>query len=120
MNGINSYGPILKPQMTPMAIPTEEQRQQLREMITAKDRKHSHYFKDVSHLEEVDVYRVLELFGVTDQAIGHAAKKLLVAGLRGVKNKEKDIKEAIDTLNRWVQMREEDKKENKHDANPTA
>lgn len=117
---MQTHGPISKPPIQPMAIPTEEQRQQLREMIIAKDRRHSHYFKDVSHLEEVDVYRVLELFGVTDQAIGHAAKKLLVAGLRGVKNKEKDIKEAIDTLNRWVQMREEDKKEKKHDANPPA
>lgn len=67
-----------------------------------------HYHKDVAHLESVDVYRVLELFGVTDQALGHAIKKLLVAGGRGAKDTAKDIKEARDTLNRKLQMLEED------------
>lgn len=75
-------------------------------------RKHSHYFKDVSKLETVDVYRVLQLFGVTDQAIGHAVKKLLVAGGRGAgKDIGRDIQEAIDTLERWKEMGQEDKKE---------
>ena len=71
-------------------------------------REHSHYFKDVSHLAEVDVYRVLELFNVTDQAIGHAVKKLLCSGGRGVKDVAQDIKEARDTLTRWQEMRAED------------
>ena len=72
--------------------------------------KHSHYFKDVAHLNSVDVYRVLSLFGVTDQAIGHAVKKLLVAGGRGAgKSIDKDIQEAIDTLERWKAMRNEDR-----------
>lgn len=83
-------------------------------------KKHSHYFKDVRHLEEVDVYRVLDLFNVTNQAIGHAAKKLLVAGGRGVKDIEKDVQEAIDTLTRWQSMRKEDKKaESNNDPNRT-
>lgn len=71
-------------------------------------RKHAHYHKAVGHLESVDVYRVLGLFGVTDQALGHAIKKLLVAGNRGVKNIDKDVQEAIDTLQRWQEMRAED------------
>lgn len=70
--------------------------------------KHSHYFRDVAHLNTIDVYRVLELFNVTDQALGHAIKKLLVAGGRGHKNIDKDVGEAIDTLVRWQAMREED------------
>jgi len=70
-------------------------------------REHSHYFKPCPYAE-IDVYRVLELFGVTDQAIGHAIKKLLVAGGRGQKNIDKDVKEAIDTLKRWQEMRKED------------
>ncbi len=45
--------------------------------------KHPHYHKDVSNLKTIDVYRTLELFGVTDQALGHAIKKLLCAGQRG-------------------------------------
>jgi len=77
--------------------------------IKTKDKKHSHYFKDVSHLDTIDVYRVLDLFQVTDPAIAHAAKKLLVAGGRGAgKDINKDIAEAIDTLIRWQAMRAED------------
>ena len=71
-------------------------------------RKHAHYHKSVAHLSSVDVYRVLGLFGVTDQALGHAIKKLLVAGNRGVKDMDKDVQEAIDTLQRWQEMRAED------------
>jgi hypothetical protein len=70
--------------------------------------KHSHYHKDVSHLKSVDVYRVLQLFGVTDQCVGHAVKKLLCAGQRGSKGIMQDIQEAIDTLQRWQQMQAED------------
>lgn len=70
--------------------------------------KHAHYFKDVSNLSRVDVYRVLELFAVTDPCIQHAIKKLLVAGGRGAKSVDKDVQEAIDTLQRWQEMRKED------------
>lgn len=70
--------------------------------------KHSHYFKDVAHLETVDVYRVLELFEVVDPCLQHAIKKLLVAGERGHKDMGKDVQEAIDTLERWQAMRRED------------
>ena len=76
--------------------------------------KHSHYHKDVTHLKSIDVYRTLELFGVTDQALGHAIKKLLCAGKRGAgkrgagKTFEQDVREAVDTLNRRLQMLAED------------
>ena len=70
---------------------------------------HDHYFKDVSNLCRLDVYRVCTLFGVTDPCIAHAIKKLLVAGGRGAgKSQEKDIQEAIDSLYRWKEMRLED------------
>ena len=75
---------------------------------SGKERKHAHYHKSVAHLGTIDVYRVLDLFGVTDQALGHAIKKLLVAGNRGVKDMDKDVQEAIDTLQRWQEMRAED------------
>lgn len=70
-------------------------------------RAHEHYFKNVGHLDVVDVYRVLDLFEVTDQALGHAVKKLLVAGGRGVKNVHRDVQDAIDTLLRWQEMQRE-------------
>lgn len=74
----------------------------------AKISEYGHYFKDVSKYTHIDVYRVLELFGVTDPCVQHAVKKLLVAGGRGNKDMEKDIKEAIVSLQRWEQMRTED------------
>lgn len=70
--------------------------------------KYPHYFKDVSHLESIDVYRVLDLFNVTDPAIAHAVKKLLVTGKRGAKDQQTDLKEAIDSLQRKLEMLVED------------
>jgi len=70
--------------------------------------KHSHYKKPVAGLQFVDVYRVLALFGVTDPCIQHAVKKMLVAGGRGAKDISQDVQEAIDTLQRWQEMRVED------------
>ena len=62
-------------------------------------RVHNHYFKDVTKLQYIDVYRVLGLFSVTDPSIAHAVKKLLVAGGRGAgKSIDKDIQEAIDVM----------------------
>lgn len=72
-------------------------------------RKHSHYFKSVAGLTHIDVYRVLQLFNVSDPCIQHAVKKLLVAGGRGAgKDITRDIKEAIDSLVRWQEMRQEE------------
>ena len=70
--------------------------------------KHSHYFKNVRHLDGIDVYRVLELFNVTDPCLQHAIKKLLCAGGRGAKDMEQDVQEAMDTLERYQDMCRED------------
>lgn len=70
--------------------------------------KHGHYKKDVSNLDMIDVYRVLDLFEVTHPALQHALKKVLAAGKRGAKSDDKDVQEAIDSLTRWQQMRAED------------
>jgi len=70
-------------------------------------RRYSHYFREVPY-SHIDVYRVLQLFGVTDPCIQHAVKKLLAAGARGAKDARKDIAEAIVSLQRWQQMREEE------------
>ncbi len=76
--------------------------------MSNQDIKYPHYFKSVSHLETVDVYRVLSLFKVTEPCIQHAIKKLLCAGDRGDKSDIKDITEARDTLNRHLEMLDED------------
>lgn len=69
---------------------------------------HDHFFKDVSHLQKIDVYRVIDLFDVKHACLQHAIKKLLCAGLRGQKDQKRDVNEAIDSLNRYLQMSAED------------
>ena len=76
--------------------------------VARQEEKHSHYKKDVSHLNVIDVYRVLELYGVESHAVGHAIKKLLCCGQRGAKGRKQDIQEAIDSLNRELEMVTED------------
>lgn len=73
---------------------------------------YSHYKKDVAHLESIDVYRILELYNVTDPCVQHEVKKLLCAGNRGAKTEEQDIIEARDTLNRKLEIIEENTKQN--------
>ena len=77
---------------------------------------YNHYHKPCPY-EYVDVYRVLELFDVTSPCLQHAIKKLLVAGDRGSKDIVKDVQEAVVTLTRWLQMREEERAAN---ARPSA
>lgn len=70
--------------------------------------KYPQYFKDISGLDELDVYLLLELFPVKSHAIGHAIKKLLLPGVRtGGKSTVDDVREARDTLNRWLQIQEQ-------------
>ena len=72
--------------------------------------KYPKYYKDVSELTEVDVYQTHQLFQIDDPSgcIHHASKKLLLSGVRtGGKSKVDDIKEARDTLTRWLQINDE-------------
>jgi hypothetical protein len=65
------------------------------------------YYKSVGDMTEIDVYAVHHLFNIYDPAgcIQHASKKLLLSGVRtGGKSVYKDIKEARDTLTRWLQL----------------
>lgn len=65
------------------------------------------YYKDISDHDEMDVYLCHKVFDIQDPsgAIQHASKKLLLSGSRtGGKEAWKDIKEARDTLSRWLQL----------------
>ena len=68
--------------------------------------KYSHYYKPCPY-DHIDVYRVIELFGVTDPCVQHAIKKLLTGGKRGTKGVVTDWKEAIATLERAIEMKVE-------------
>ena len=48
----------------------------------------------------IDVYDVLDAFNVSNPATAHAIKKLLCTGIRGAKDWETDLQEAIDSLER--------------------
>jgi len=52
---------------------------------------------------KVDVYRILEIFQITNPAQQHAIKKLLRAG-KSIKPLHQDIDEVILTLERWKEM----------------
>ena len=69
--------------------------------------KYPKYYKDVSELTEIDVYQTHELFQVQDCSgcLHHASKKILLPGVRtGGKERVEDIREARDTLTRWLQI----------------
>lgn len=71
--------------------------------------KYPQYYKKVNGLTSVDVYAVHQLFNIQDPSgcIQHASKKLLLSGVRtGGKSFLDDIKEARDTLNRYIELQE--------------
>ena len=76
---------------------------------------HNHYFKDVRHLEYIDVYRIIDLYEITDPCLQHALKKILVAGGRGHKDQSRDVQDVIDSCVRWQEMQQENKEwDDKH------
>lgn len=91
--------------------PTPEEEESFKAMEQKQEKsmaeKYPAYFKDVSHLKEIDVYAVHQAFDIDDPsgAIQHASKKLLLSGSRtGGKSKFDDIREARDSLNRWLEL----------------
>ena len=53
---------------------------------------------------KIDVYAVLDAFGVVCPARQHAIKKLLCAGIRGKADTMQDLLEAKDAISRAIQM----------------
>lgn len=69
--------------------------------------RYPQYYKDTGDMTEIDVYAVHHLFNLQDPSgcLHHSSKKLLLSGVRtGGKSAFKDIKEARDTLTRWLQL----------------
>jgi len=60
--------------------------------------------REIYGKQYIDVYEVLEAFEVTNQATGHAIKKLLAAGKRGHKDLLKDLSEAIESIERAIEL----------------
>jgi len=70
------------------------------------------YQREIPYLDQngalcicsIDVYDVLKAFDVTCPATAHAIKKLLAAGERGHKDKQTDLDEAIQSIQRAKEL----------------
>jgi hypothetical protein len=62
------------------------------------------YLKEIKPGVFVDVYDVLAAFEVDCQAMGHAIKKCLMPGARGVKSSAQDKQEAIKSIERSIEL----------------
>lgn len=66
-----------------------------------------HQFKSVEHLTEVDVFAVHHLFDINDPsgALQYASRKLLLSSSGSERRpNHEDIREARDTLTRWLEL----------------
>lgn len=62
------------------------------------------YQREVKEGVFVDVYDVLKAFNVTNPAMAHAVKKMLAPGQRGAKDMIQDMKEAIQSIERAIEL----------------
>jgi hypothetical protein len=78
---------------------------ELREAQSAQKAKAKSKYHRVIKGTEIDVYDVLKAYGVACPAIAHGIKKLLLPGERHAKTWEQDINEAIASLERAKELR---------------
>jgi len=69
---------------------------------------HEHYFIDVSAYDRVDVYRLIELAGITCPVAQHVFKKAFATGKRGHKDLRRDWQDIADSAARRLQIISED------------
>ena len=74
----------------------------------AKNNNNNPYIVDISKYNKLDIYRILSLYNVTNPCLQHSIKKLLCAGKRGSKNFLQDVNEALQSLQRFLEMQGED------------
>jgi hypothetical protein len=58
--------------------------------------------------EIIDIYDVLIAFEVSNPAVQHAIKKLLMPGDRGYKTKIQDLEEAMFSIKRAIEIEKEE------------
>jgi len=85
-----------------MDIKNHEGSKYLRTIYTATNSLNPGQGREAS----IDVYSVLEAFGVTCPARQHAIKKLLCAGLRGKGSELNDPKGALAAVNRAIELQD--------------
>lgn len=70
-----------------------------------EERTKNKYTRHVKGVD-IDVYDVLRAWDVTCPAIQHAVKKLLAPGQRGHKDRITDLREALASVQRGIEMEE--------------
>lgn len=75
----------------------------IKEVINEDYQKPNKYKKQCKSIE-IDVYDVLKAFNVVNPAIQHAIKKLLAGGQRGYKDIVQDYNEAIQSIQRGIEL----------------
>lgn len=74
-------------------------------------REHSHYFFPIPEgITEADVYRLIEIIGITCPTAQHVFKKCCATGKRGHKDLRQDWKDILDTAKRKLEMLDEDER----------
>lgn len=71
--------------------------------LVIEEKKPNKYKRKVPKTE-IDVYDILKAFNVVNPATQHAIKKLLCAGDRGYKDKVQDLKEALASIERAIEL----------------
>lgn len=72
-------------------------------------RKYPQQYRSVAGLNEIDSFGICHLFNIDDPSgcLQQAVRTLLTSGMRGNGNSAvDDIREARDTLDRWLQLNE--------------
>ena len=69
------------------------------------------YLREIKPGVFVDVYDVLKAYEITCPAMQHAVKKCLAAGQRGVKDSVQDMKEAIASIDRSIELEQENRQQ---------
>ena len=75
--------------------------------ISSKNDSKNKYMREIKNGVFVDVYDVLMAFKTECPAIDHAIKKLLCSGSRGVKSSIQDKQEAIQSIQRSIELEQE-------------
>jgi len=78
--------------------------QNLRDAQLRDDVQVSKYHREIVSGVYVDVYDVLQAFGVTNPALQHLIKKALAPGKRGHKDLETDMNDIIDSAHRAKEL----------------
>jgi len=76
--------------------------ERIAEAVRPTEKVRSKYHREIKPGVYVDVYDVLNAFGVKCHALAHAIKKLLMPGERGAKGYKQDCQEAIQSINRSI------------------